>query len=144
MIDPEVSGVIFTQEPVTYNSSRVVINASYGLGEAVVSGLVLPDQYVTNKQTGEEVSQLFIGSKRIKIVKNPKGHGTKTEYVDRRERRSRALSLEQTKILTHIAREIEEFFFFPVDIEFAIQGNTIWIVQVRPVTTGVRAVLSVT
>ena len=94
---------------------------------------------MTNKESGEEVSQLFIGSKRIKIVRNPKGYGTKTEYVDRKERQGRALSLNQTKILTHIAREIEEFFHFPVDIEFAIEGSTIWIVQVRPVTTGVKA-----
>jgi protein-tyrosine-phosphatase/phosphohistidine swiveling domain-containing protein len=137
MIDPEVSGIIFTQDPVTYNSSRVIINASYGLGEAVVSGLVLPDQYVTDKVRGEEAGELFIGTKRIKIVKNPKGSGTLTDYTDRKERRARALSLSQTKILTHIARLIEEFFHFTVDIEFAIQGTTIWIVQVRPVTTSV-------
>lgn len=138
MVDSEISGIIFTQNPVTYNNSQVVINASYGLGEAIVSGLVLGDQYITDKGTEEEISELFIGTKRIKIVKNPKGPGTKTEYVDIRLRNARALSVEQTKVLTRISRFLEVFFGYLVDIEFGIQGNTIWIIQLRPITTDIE------
>jgi pyruvate,water dikinase len=139
MVDSEISGVIFTQNPVTDNNSQVVINASYGLGEAIVSGIVSGDQYITDKASGEEISELFIGTKRIKIVKNPKGPGTKTEYVELKLRNSRALTVEQTKALTIIARYLEEFFGYPVDIEFGIQHNTIWVIQVRPVTTDIEA-----
>jgi len=134
MVDAEVSGVIFSRDPVTGRAGHVVINASYGLGEAIVSGLVMADQYITNKETGEETGELFIGTKRLTVMQNPDGAGVKTDYVDLRLRNSRALNHRQTKALTLIAGYVEDYFGYAVDIEFSISDKIIWLLQVRPIT----------
>ncbi|MFC2062237.1 PEP/pyruvate-binding domain-containing protein, partial [Elusimicrobiota bacterium] len=134
MVDSEVAGIMFTQDPVTGNPGRVVINTSYGLGETVVSGIVNPDQYELSKETGEEVKDAVIGTKRIRIVADPEKGGTKTEYIGLRERRQRSLTTMQTKALAMIGEALEEFYGSPQDIEFGIKGNTIYLLQSRPIT----------
>ncbi|MFC2062245.1 PEP/pyruvate-binding domain-containing protein, partial [Elusimicrobiota bacterium] len=133
MVDSEVAGVMYTQDPVTGNPGRVVINTSYGLGETVVSGIVNPDQYELSKETGEEVKEAVIGTKRIRIVGDPEKGGTKIEYVDIKARRQRSLTTAQTKALAMIAEALEEFYGSPQDIEFGIKGNTVYILQSRPI-----------
>ncbi|MBN1871354.1 MAG: hypothetical protein JW800_02160 [Candidatus Omnitrophica bacterium] len=137
MVDSDISGVIFTKDPVTENKDRVVINASYGLGEAVVSGMVQPDQYVTDKSTTREVKEAFIGSKRVQVISRAEGPGTKTVSTPMALRNKRALSRAWVSRLTQAAKEIEAHYGFPVDIEFAIKGDTLYILQARPITTGV-------
>ncbi|MBD3271972.1 MAG: hypothetical protein GF384_05490, partial [Elusimicrobia bacterium] len=138
MVDAEIAGVLFSKNPVTENQNEVVINASYGLGESIVSGLCQPDQYTTNKQTGAEVQEAFIGRKQIQIIQRAIEAGTKIVSTPITARRKRALSREWVKRLTHVAREIEKHYGHPVDIEFAISKNELYILQVRPITTGTK------
>lgn len=134
MADAEKAGVMFTVNPVT-GKEEVVINSSYGLGEVVVSGFVQGDMYLANKADGEENEFPFIGSKRVKIVKNSSGSGTKEVAVSAGERGKRSLTGEEVKKLTKIAVALENYFGYDLDIEFAVTGKQIAILQARPVTT---------
>jgi phosphohistidine swiveling domain-containing protein len=141
MIDAEASGVIFTQDPVTQNPDYIVINASYGLGEAVVGGLVQADQYITDKNSADEIDPLIgskqlRGSKRVRVIRRLGGFGTQIISTPLALRNRRALGRSQTRRLSEIARQLEAHDGYAVDIEFAIKNDEIYIIQTRPVTTG--------
>lgn len=133
MVDAEKAGVIFTVNPVN-RKEEVVINASYGLGESVVSGFVQGDMFVADKIDGEESEFPFIGSKRTKIIKSVSGIGTSEVAVSSAERNKRSLSHEEVAKLTKIAVSLENYFGYALDIEFAVNGDKIAILQARPVT----------
>jgi len=144
MVDADVSGVIFTKNPVNDDTSEIVINASYGLGEAVVSGLVDPDEYVIDKRTSvTKGDKSTIGTKRIQIVPRGDGKpGVVTENVPWARRVRPALDRKWQAILAEVAREIEEWYGMRMDIEFAIKDDTLYILQARPITTTVRTPVS--
>lgn len=133
MADAEKAGVIFTVNPIN-QKEEVVINASYGLGESVVSGFVQGDMYVSDKADSEEREFPFIGSKRMKIIRNLDGRGTQEVPVNQQDRSLRSLTQEEVKKLTEIAVTLEEYFGYALDIEFAITGDKIAVLQARPVT----------
>ncbi|WP_171652285.1 PEP/pyruvate-binding domain-containing protein [Paenibacillus foliorum] len=131
MVQADVSGVIFSMNPVTHNEDEIIINASYGLGESIVSGLVTPDSYVIGKTDGHIEKEL--GLKEVKIV--AAGKGTVELTTTKEEQNRFCLSDEHIAELVEQTHKIEVFYEMPVDIEFAIKDRHIYILQARPVTT---------
>lgn len=131
MVPADVAGVLFTVNPLTGNRDEVVINAAWGLGEAVVSGRVTPDTVLADKATGR-VSHLEVGDKAVMTVLTARG--TAEAPVDVQLRLEPVLTPEQIKELTRLSREIEGHFGSPQDIEWAIASGRLYILQSRPVT----------
>jgi len=134
MAQADAAGVVFTRNPVS-GADEIVVNAAYGLGEGVVSGIVQTDRYIARKSDGEETRLPFLGDKRIAVMPRADGAGTEIRGIERPRRRRRALALDQTRRLSLIAKALEAHFGFPLDIEFAVQGDRIAILQARPITT---------
>lgn len=132
MIESEVSGVMFTANPVTGNRDEAVINASWGLGEAIVSGIVTPDTLTVRKADGMVVDRQ-IASKDVFVQYAPKG-GTIESPVAAERRRLPSLSDAQIAALGELARRIEEHYQRPMDIEWAFAGGRFYILQARPIT----------
>ncbi|MGO0059616.1 PEP/pyruvate-binding domain-containing protein [Brevibacillus fluminis] len=131
MINADVSGVVFTMNPVTGNANEIIINASYGLGESIVSGLVTPDSFTVHKHTAQLAKEL--GPKELKIVPAAR----ETREIETTESEQTQFCLDDTAVLA-IAREaarIETLYRLPVDIEFAIKEKQLYLLQVRPITT---------
>jgi len=136
MVNSRVSGIIFTLNPINGDPSKISIDASYGLGEAVVSGLVTPDTYLIDKVTFD-VIKTNIGSKEIKCVYNKSGSDIKRVEVDEGLRKSPALSHQELKYLAESALKIEDYYGKAYDIEFGIDEDlefpeNIIVLQVRP------------
>ncbi len=135
MVDAEISGVMFTCNPVSGDPSTAAINASWGLGLAVVGGEVTPDEYRLSKVTGE-ILDSSIGPKAIEYRPDPGGAGMVRREVDA-ERQGRAcLDEEQLRTLLELAKRVEEHFGAHQDVEWAIAGGGgPLLLQSRPVTT---------
>ena len=136
MVQSEASGVMFTIEPVTSDPSKIVIEAIYGLGEAIVSGEVNPDLYIIDKE------RLIISSKKLsyqdrKLMRNPKsadGEANIWTPVPTAEQNQQKLSDTDIAKLAWIGKQIEYHYEFPQDIEWAKENRSIYILQTRPVT----------
>jgi pyruvate, water dikinase len=133
MVDAGASGVMFTADPATGDRSCLVIEAAYGLGEVVVGGQVEPDTYVVSKD-GPHILHEHIGTKATKIVRGPDGHDQRLS-VPAGEQAQRVLDENALMALAHTGIEIERHYGAPQDVEFAIDGHQVWIVQSRPITT---------
>src|SRR4051812_25197577 len=132
MVDPAVAGVLFTANPVTGRRRETVVDASPGLGEAVVSGAVDPDHIVLDSGTGA-VLERRLGDKRV-VVRARAGGGT--EVVPRPASDTPCLSDEQLRALVALGNRVQEHFGRPQDTEWAIDGHgALWLTQARPVTT---------
>ena len=131
MIESEKAGVLFTVNPVTQNKDEIQINASYGLGESVVSGRVTADSYIVNKSG--DILEVTIGTKETQIVYADKN--TKEESVSEEKRTAQALNDTEIAALVSAALKIEKHYGMPMDIEWAIQKNEIYILQARAITT---------
>jgi phosphohistidine swiveling domain-containing protein len=132
MVDAAVAGVLFTADPVTGHRGRTVIDASPGLGEAVVSGAVNPDHFVVDSRSGA-VLERVVGDKRLTIRTSPGGG---TEAVARNTSTAVCLSDDQTLELVRLGARVQEHYGQPQDIEWAIdEAGTLWLTQARPVTT---------
>jgi len=133
MVPSDVSGILFTANPVTGERSEIIINSSFGLGEAVVGGQVTPDSYVVDRKT-LTVKESMIGPKAQKIVSSEK-QGTLLQDVSENERKESSLSEESLKELTSVALNVEQLFKgVPQDIEWAISNGKLWMLQSRPIT----------
>jgi rifampicin phosphotransferase len=133
MVEASVAGVLFTANPVTGKRRQAVIDASPGLGEAVVSGMVNPDHFVANTATGEIVERR-LGDKRVAIMAGS-GSGTERVELDAGEERA-SLSDGQVLALAKLGERVEEHYGMPQDTEWAIDdGGGIWLLQARPITT---------
>lgn len=131
MVFPDVSGILFTADPVTSNRKVLSIDASFGLGEALVSGLVNADNY---KVQSSKVIDKKISTKRLGFYALKKG-GTKIQEIETERQNRQALTDEQILSLSHMGRLIEEHFGTPQDIEWCLADDTFYIVQSRPITT---------
>ncbi|MEN7982633.1 MAG: phosphoenolpyruvate synthase [Nanoarchaeota archaeon] len=131
MVDSTKSGVIFSKDP-SYKNDNIIIEAVYGLGEGIVSGKITPDKYVVSLE--QKILDKKIADKKIAITRNSAGEKTITKL---REEKSKSQVLNDIEIrnLTETAIKLEKHFKKPQDIEFAIEGEEIFIVQTRPVTT---------
>ena len=136
LIESYVSGVTFTMEPVSGDKNKVVINASWGLGEAIVSGSVTPDEYVVEKNTLRIVGKEVF--KKDKQIVSDKRGSTKWVTVPKNMQDKPALTDKEIARLVQYGVQIENHYKFPQDIEWAIDkdGRT-FILQSRPVTVGV-------
>jgi len=132
MIPADVSGILFTANPTTGSSSEMVINASFGLGEAIVGGHVTPDTYVIDRHTGS-IKESIIGAKENMMVCAGK-KGIAAQAIPEKKRSSKALSADMIQILVDASEVVEMHFGAPQDIEWAFYQNSHWILQSRPIT----------
>ena len=131
MVFPRASGILFTADPVTGNRRVATVDAGFGLGEALVSGLVNPD--VFKVRDGDVVART-IAAKQRAVNALPTG-GTQTVEVDPQRQEEPALTDAQAVRLVHLGRRIEEHFGCPQDIEWCLADDDFQIVQSRPITT---------
>lgn len=131
MVPAEVSGVLFTCNPLTGDAGEVVINAAYGLGSSVVDGRVTPDTYRVDKATGQFRDRI-IGGKAQQTVLVPSG-GVREEEVAPRERERAVLDDNQLLNLNDVARRVEEHFGGSRDVEWAIAEQQVFVLQARPI-----------
>jgi pyruvate,water dikinase len=131
LVEAQVAGVLFTVNPVTGARDELMINAAWGLGEAIVSGRVTPDTIVINKQTGAIASQEIAG-KEIMTVRLDQG--TREEPVPAEKRSRAALEPAQVAELARLGIKIEQLYGQAMDIEWAMCDGRTYIVQARLVT----------
>lgn len=133
MIRSEVSGILFTANPVTHNREESVINASWGLGEAIVSGLVTPDTFIVRKGDGEILTR-EIASKDLAIEYADEGRTAEREVpADRRN--IPALSDDEIGKLVSVGKQIEDHYQSPMDIEWGYAHGAFYVLQARAITT---------
>jgi rifampicin phosphotransferase len=131
MLFPQVAGILFTADPVTSNRKVVSIEASFGLGEALVAGLVNPDVYQV--LDGEVVARA-VATKKLAIYASPAG-GTQERAIEPERQDQPALTDAQIVRLAQLGRRIEAHFGRPQDIEWCLVDDGFQIVQSRPITT---------
>lgn len=131
MVFPEAAGIMFTADPVTSNRKVVSIDASFGLGEALVSGLVNADTY---KVRDDGVTDKKISTKKLAVYPLPDG-GTHEQALAPALQNQQALTEDQIFGLARIGRQLEAHFGCPQDIEWCVADGSIYIVQSRPITT---------
>ncbi|MDX8367673.1 phosphoenolpyruvate synthase [Cytobacillus sp. IB215665] len=131
MIKPDISGIMFTADPITGNRNVVSIDASFGLGEAIVSGIVSADLYKV--KSGEIISK-SISEKKKAIIPLVQG-GTETKELPIEKQKQQALSDQIIIEAAELGKKIENHYGSPQDIEFCIVDEEIFIVQSRPITS---------
>ncbi len=131
MLFPQAAGILFTADPVTSNRKVVSIEASFGLGEALVAGLVNPDVYTV--RDGEVVAKT-VATKKLAIYAGPAG-GTQELAIEPARQEQPALTDAQIVRLAQLGRRIEAHFGHPQDIEWCLVDDGFQIVQSRPITT---------
>ncbi|QWH38118.1 phosphoenolpyruvate synthase [Bacillus mycoides] len=131
MVFPQASGILFTADPITCNRKVLSIDASFGLGEALVSGLVSADNY---KVKEGEIAEKMIATKKLAIYALKEG-GTETKQINLAQQKIQTLTEQQILQLAQIGRQIEAYFGCPQDIEWCLVNDTFYIVQSRPITT---------
>ncbi len=131
MVFPQASGIMFTADPVTYNRKVLSIDASFGLGEALVSGLVNADIY---KVRDGKILDKKISTKKMAIYALPEG-GTEERQIEPERQNRQTLTDKQILQLALMGRKIEAFFGGPQDIEWCLFEDRFYIVQSRPITT---------
>lgn len=140
MVNSEKSGVMFTANPVTSDVNQMMINASYGLGEAVVSGTVTPDEYVIDKKSGKIIEKT-IASKESMVVKKPSGIGTEvvkvSDVLGKDAVNSECLSENELKKLVEMGKKVEAHYGSVQDTEWGFDKDTkeFYFLQARPITT---------
>ncbi len=132
MCQSEVSGVMFSVDPFTGDRSKIIIEAGFGLGEAVVSGAITPDRYVVDKESMKIVDKRI--SKQSKMIVKVKGVD---QWVEVEEELHEAQKLPDNYVLelANYAKLLEEHYSCPQDIEWGVENNKVNIVQTRAVTT---------
>lgn len=134
MVHSEISGVMFTANPLRARTDEMVINASWGLGEAIVSGLVTPDEYVVRLED-LTIKQKHIGDKAVTIERVAAGSGTVNNNTSSEDRSRQALSDEQISDLAAIGREVQRHYDgLPQDIEWGYVDGEFYLLQARPIT----------
>jgi pyruvate,water dikinase len=133
MINSAKSGVSFTVEPVMRNPHQMVIECVWGLGEGIVSGTITPDHYRVNRETYELVFE-FVPEKKI-MYSREEGGGVVIQDVPPEMVSARVLAEDELRQLVDLGNEVEEHFGCPQDIEWAIEDDTIYLLQSRPITS---------
>jgi len=131
MVFPQASGILFTADPITSNRKVLSIDASFGLGEALVSGLVSADCY---RVQDNKIVDKRIATKKLAIYGRKEG-GTESQQIDPQKQIIQTLTDQQILQLAQIGRQIEAYFRCPQDIEWCLVDDAFYIVQSRPITT---------
>ncbi len=132
MVQSEVSGVMFTLDPITNDKKKVVIEAVFGLGELIVSGQATPDHYEVEKHDFTIIAKSIVEQEK-QLVKADEGN--KMIQIAKHFRKDQKLPDDKIVELAKIGKRIEDHYYFPQDIEWAYEDGNLYIVQTRPVTT---------
>ena len=132
MVQSDASGVMFTIDPVTNQKNRILIEAIFGLGELIVQGTVTPDRYLVDKDS-LKILEREIAEQKVQLIKV--GSLNKQTKVPKRKQKLQKISLNQIRELARLGKSIHTHYYFPHDIEWAVEKNKIYILQTRPVTT---------
>ncbi len=133
MVNSDKAGVMFTINPSNNQENEIVIEAVYGLGEAIVSGSVNPDTYIVDKNS-KSIKSMKIKKQEWGLFRNENGENEKQD-IPKNEQEQQIIPDSEIKELARLGKKIEDHYRKPMDIEWAIEGNNILIVQARAVTT---------
>ena len=133
MVPAEKSGVLFTSHPST-GDDRIIIEAAWGLGEAVVSGSVSPDNYVVDKASGE-ADTITVADKKVMMLKDEETGETVERAVPDDKRSKRVLDDDEIAELAELGRRVEDHYDAPQDVEWAVYDGEVYMLQSRPITT---------
>ncbi len=136
MIDPDISGVFFTCNPINGKNDQIIINSVYGVGEGLVSGLLDADTFVLNKDNGTLIEKTIV-EKTKKLIRDGSNQKCLEVEVENDKVNQESLNDHQLKELVSLANKIENFYGRPQDVEWAIKDGVLYILQSRPVTTQV-------
>ncbi|MBM3244324.1 MAG: hypothetical protein FJZ15_00830 [Candidatus Omnitrophica bacterium] len=131
MIESEISGVIFSANPLTGNTKEMMVSSTWGLGEGLVSGALDADTFILN--SNGEIIKSEIAEKKQKITYSQVG-GTAAIEVATNKQSVLSLNKKQLKELHKMAQKVQDFKGMPMDIEFGIENNRIYLLQARPIT----------
>lgn len=137
LVAAESSGVLFTANPVTGQRDQAMINAAWGLGEAIVGGLVTPDTLIVDKATGGVLTRETADKQAMTVpvaARDGAGSSTEERPVPETKRRKPAISDGQAAELVRLGVQIEAFYGMPMDIEWALAEGQLFILQARPIT----------
>jgi len=132
MVQSDKSGIAFSIDPVTNDKTKIVIEAVYGLGEYIVQGMVTPDHYEVDKNTIVIVKKQS-AYQNVKFVRS--GRGNKEVKLNRKDGSKQKLTENEIREVALLVKDIENHYYFPQDIEWAIEKGRVFIVQSRPITT---------
>ena len=132
LVPAETAGIAFTAHPVTGSLDTVVINASWGLGEAIVSGRVTPDSFLVAKGSWQIVEREIFAKQ---IATQPDGDGTVDVPVERARQTQPSLTDQQVTEVAKLAARVEDHYGKPQDVEWALAGEELYLLQSRPITT---------
>jgi pyruvate, water dikinase len=135
MIDSEKAGVMFTTDPATQDSSKIVIEAAWGLGEAVVQGAVTPDRHILDKTSPSDVEST-ISRKEFLLAWDDDKHSTeRVDLTGDKRADAPVLTNDELETLGDLAKRAEKHYGVPQDLEFAIEDGKVYLTQSRPITT---------
>lgn len=137
MVQSEISGVAFSINPASNRENEIIVEAALGLGEAIVSGRVTPDTYKIDKNKNE-IIQKTIGTQKSKLVYQ----NQKNEWIPVQNGNCQKLDDFQILELSQLIIRMEKFYGFPVDVEWAVKDNAIFVLQCRPITTASQSDLA--
>ena len=132
MVQSEVSGIMFSIDPVTNRKDRIIIDSVWGLGEMIVQGSYIPDHYVVQKETFAILSK-EVNDQKMQYIKN--GQETKEIEVPKKLQSKIKLTDEQIIYLAKISQKLQDHYYYPQDSEWALEKGKLYIVQTRPITT---------
>jgi phosphoenolpyruvate synthase/pyruvate phosphate dikinase len=133
LVSATVSGTVFTANPITGEAKEVIIDAVWGLSEAIISELVAPDNYVVRK-TDLAVTDRWVSTKRVRLMPLADG-GTEIQTVPSGRQATPCLSDDEIRTLVKLCLRVEDLFGGPVDIEFAWHQDHLYLLQSRPIAT---------
>ncbi len=133
MVNSEISGIAFSVHPVTEDKNQLIIEAGFGLGEAIVSGQITPDSYVVEKEP-RRIIDVNVNTQTKGLYRVQNG-GNEWQEISEPKASSQVLSEAQILKLSNIILGIEKHYGFPCDIEWAFEGGEFFITQSRPITT---------
>lgn len=132
MVQSEVSGISFTVHPVTKDKNQMVVEAGFGLGEAIVGGMITPDTYIIHKDNFS-ILDINVSEQTFAIIKTPKGNINKK--LSKSAGNKQKLTGKQIVEIARICKNIEQHYKKPQDIEWAFEDGKFYITQSRPITT---------
>ncbi len=132
MVQSDISGIMFSINPVTNDKSKIVIEAIWGLGENIVQGTVTPDHYEVDKTTLKLLEHKVV-KQDIEMVRE--GEGNTQRKVPKSRQDKRKLTDDQAEEVAKLGKKLQQHYFFPQDSEWAIENGKLYVVQTRPITT---------
>ena len=138
MVNSDKAGVMFTANPRNNNLNSLVIEGAFGLGEVVVGGLVSPDYYELEKN-GLKLKDARVSHKNFKIIRDEKGRNKNVDLSEK-EANEQVLTDKEIQQIARLGMKIEQHYASPQDTEWAIEGNKVFMLQSRPITTPISSI----